>query len=521
MFSVCPPFCWPRFGRKVPPRVIRDPEKPGSGPAEFFPRRQLRTDRLVVTVRRQGRCARRKTTVRCRFTSWRTAGRSIPGSPTLVQGRDTSIYFEKKGVTFALTEKKSEKKIEKAGFRKASLPLDRDPGEAVKRWAVKLDFVGANPNVRITADQKTSAVISYFKGPKETWKTGLPTYSSITYQELWPGIDLVYSGTANRLKYSFVVKPGADPARVRLAYRGANGVRLNDLGQLEVETPAGGFKDDTPYAYQEHRRPPLGGQRRLRTREASAGGSRGYGFELGAYDRSQPLVLDPAVLVYAGFIGGSGSDFGRGIAVDSSGNAYVTGYTTSTEATFPVTVGPDLTFNGGTDAFVAKVNAAGTALLYAGYIGGSGDDVGNGIAVDSSGNAYVTGQTDSTEATFPVTVGPDLTYNGGISDAFVAKVNAAGTALLYAGYIGGSGVDYGYGIAVDSSGNAYVTGYSESTQATFPVTIGPDLTQNGGADAFVAKVNAAGTALLYAGYIGGSDVDSGLASRWTVRATLT
>ena len=112
---------------------------------------------------------------------------------------------------------------------------------------------------------------------------------------------------------------------------------------------------------------------------------------------------------------------------------------------------------------MAKVNAAGTALVYCGYIGGSGDDYGWGIAVDSSGNAYVTGQTYSdhfTEATFPVTVGPDLTYNGGGDDAFVAKVNAAGTALVYCGYIGGSGDDDGYGIAVDSSGNAYVTGYT-------------------------------------------------------------
>jgi hypothetical protein len=137
---------------------------------------------------------------------------------------------------------------------------------------------------------------------------------------------------------------------------------------------------------------------------------------------------------------------------------------------------------------VAKVNAAGTALDYAGYIGGTGDDTGVGIAVDSFGNAYVTGYTFSTEATFPVTVGPDLTYGGGIRDAFVAKVNAAGTTLDYAGYIGGGGADFGFGIAVDSFGNAYVTGDTGSTEATFPVTGGPDLTFNGTQDAFVAKV---------------------------------
>ncbi|MBI4590231.1 MAG: SBBP repeat-containing protein, partial [Candidatus Rokubacteria bacterium] len=194
-------------------------------------------------------------------------------------------------------------------------------------------------------------------------------------------------------------------------------------------------------------------------------------------------------LVYAGYIGGAGNDDGRGIAVDSAGNAYVTGSAGSAEWTgFPVTVGPDLTYNGGFDAFVAKVNAAGTGLVYAGYIGGSGDDFGRGIAVDSAGNAYITGDTLSSEATFPVTVGPDLTHNGG-SDAFVAKVNAAGTALVYAGYIGGSADDWGEGIAVDSAGNAYVTGTTRSTEATFPVAVGPDLTYNGGVwDAFVAKI---------------------------------
>ena len=193
-------------------------------------------------------------------------------------------------------------------------------------------------------------------------------------------------------------------------------------------------------------------------------------------------------LAYCGYIGGGDDDFGNAIAVDSSGNAYVTGYTYSTQATFPETGGPDLTSNGLSDAFVAKVNAAGTALVYCGYIGGSNDDFGNGIAVDGSGNAYVTGITASTQATFPVTVGPDLTSNG-FDDAFVAKVNAAGTALVYCGYIGGSNVDQGNGIAVDGTGNAYVTGITASTQATFPVTVGPDLTYNGGGvDAFVVKI---------------------------------
>ena len=427
-----------------------------------------------------------------------------------VQGRDTTLYFTADGMTIVQTEQRHEKNGSKGRLEKASLgrgiPQTPDPGS---RWVVKLDFVGANPNPKIAAAERTPAAISFFKGRKEQWKAGLSTYGSITYSDLWPGIDLVYSGTANRLKYTFLVKPGADPAQVRLAYRGARDVRLNEAGQLEVETLAGVLQDDKPYAYQEvdGRRVEVSAGYSLD--RASAGGPHRYGFALGSYDRSKPLVLDPAVLVYAGYIGGDSTDEGRGIAVDSSGNAYVTGLTYSIPPTFPATVGPDLISNGRFDAFVAKVNAAGTALVYCGYIGGDDDDIGYGIAVDTSGNAYVVGRTFSTEATFPVNVGPDLTYNG-VSDAFVAKVNAAGTALVYCGYIGGNDAEYGFGIALDGSGNAYVTGQTESTEATFPVSVGPGLTHNGGVDdAFVAKVNAAGTALDYCGYIGGNSDDIG------------
>ena len=436
-------------------------------------------------------------------------GQVDPSVAYYVQGRDTTLYFTAEGMTLIQTDRRREQTGSKAGLEKASFGRDRiSTPEAGSRWVVNLDFVGANSKRRIEAKDPTSAVVSYFKGRKEEWKTGLSTYGSIVYADLWPGIDLVYSGTTNRLKYTFLVKPGADPTRIQLAYRGVEGIRVNESGELQVETPAGGFQDDKPYAYQDvdARRVEVKATYLLDRR--SGGGSHRYGFALGSYDRGKPLVLDPAMLAYCGYIGGNGTDLGRGIAVDSLGNAYVTGDTVSTLG-FPVTVGPDLTYNFNDDAFVAKVNAAGTALVYCGYIGGTGADIGYGIAVDASGNAYVTGSTNSDQTSFPVTVGPDLTYNGGI-DAFVAKVNAAGTALVYCGYIGGNNTEVGRGIAVDNSGNAYVTGYTFSTEATFPVTVGPDLTFNGGQDAFVAKVNAAGTALVYCGYIGGNLVDEGL-----------
>ena len=416
-----------------------------------------------------------------------------------IQGRDKSIYFTPAGVTFALRGPDPEALEEESPVSRISYPAGsrwvRGVSKAAQRWVVKLDFVGANADVRPRGEELTPAVVSYFKGRREEWKVGLGTYASLVYEDLWPGIDLVYRGTVSRLKYTFLVHPGADPEQIRLAYRGAE-VKLNPRGQLQVSTPAGGFADDKPYAYQED-----DGQRdevaaAYVLEGEGAGEGQVYGFRLGPYDPSLPLVVDPAVLVYAGYRGGSDRDVGFGIAADGAGSAYVSGSTDSTEASFPVTVGPDLTFNGARDAVVAKVNPGGTALVYAGYIGGSGSDVALEIAVDEAGNAYVSGSTDSTEASFPVTVGPDLTFNGSNFDAFVAKVNPGGTALVYAGYIGGSGSDAGIGIAVDGAGNAYVSGTTPSTEASFPVTVGPDLTFNGGnVDAFVAKVNPGGTAL--------------------------
>ena len=218
-------------------------------------------------------------------------------------------------------------------------------------------------------------------------------------------------------------------------------------------------------------------------------------------------------LVYCGFIGGDGADYGNGIAVDAAGCAYVAGTTDSNDTTFPVVVGPDLDFGatgtgGYPDAFVAKVNAAGTGLAYCGYIGGRDEDRGYGVAVDGSGCAYVTGFTTNDAALFfPVLVGPDLTHNGSV-DAFVTKVNApTAPGYVYSGYIGGDGSDYGHGIAVDGSGRAYVAGVVYSDHTTFPAAVGPDLTFNGVADAFVARVSASGAGLDYCGFIGGSEQD--------------
>ena len=218
-------------------------------------------------------------------------------------------------------------------------------------------------------------------------------------------------------------------------------MNLTALGRLAVATPAGGFEDDVPVAWQEtdgakaavdaayHLNREVGGSE-------GGSGDLSYGFGIGAYDLELPLVIDPAILVYCGYIGGTGWGEGKKIAVDGAGCAYVTGYTGAAENTFPVKVGPDLTYNGQpSDIFVAKVSADGSELVYCGYIGGMGIDEGYAIAVDGAGCAYVAGQTSSTN--FPCNPGSSLLPTGG-KDAVVAKVNAAGTGLDYVGCIAGS-----------------------------------------------------------------------------------
>jgi hypothetical protein len=422
-----------------------------------------------------------------------------------IKGRDKCVYFAAEGLTFVLGEPGAADSRRSRRGRIAG--PTRGGGRELKTWTVKLDFVGANPSVRPVGDGRMEGVVSYFKGKPEDWKTGLPTYSRLVYSDLWPGIDLVYAGTVNELKYEFILEPGADPGLIRLAYRGARQVSIDESGRLEVRTPCGSFQDGEPVAYQDidGRRVPVPVTFEP---DGRVEGSFGFRFRIGEYDRSRPLILDPVVFVYCGFVGGDSDDGAYDIAVDLQGNIYIVGYTWSTESTFPVTVGPDLVPANGYDTFVAKLNAAGKSFVYCGYIGGDGYDDGEGIAVDNAGNAYVAGSTTSTQTTFPVMVGPDMTHNGS-DDTYVAKVNATGTALLYCGYIGGSLEDWGYAIAVDGTGNAYVAGSTRSTQTTFPETVGPDLTHNGDFDAFVAKVNASGSALVYCGYIGGSAADGG------------
>lgn len=384
-----------------------------------------------------------------------------------------------------------------------ALRLSRGKGEEVKAHTVMVELVDATTQ-RLESRQRAPGVVSYFRGPKEQWRAGIPTHARIGYVQPWPGIDLAYDGSGGRLESIYTVAPNANADQIRLRYSGQDSLKLDDGGNLVYATSVGEVTETAPIAYQE-----IGGNRIPVEARYALLDERTVGFEVASYDAGHALVIDPT-LVYAGYIGGSGHDYAIGVAVDGSGAVYVAGCTASAAGTFPVAGGPDLSYNGDEfdvcDAFVAKTSADGTALVYAGYIGGSGGDFANGVAVDGAGNAYVTGGTTSDETSFPVLGGPDLTYNGN-GDAFVAKVNADGSALVYSGYVGGGESDSSIDIAVDSVGNAYLAGTTASSEESFPVLGGPDLVYNGTTDAFVAKVNADGSALLYAGYIGGALFD--------------
>ncbi|MGH7854974.1 MAG: SBBP repeat-containing protein, partial [Candidatus Binatia bacterium] len=434
-----------------------------------------------------------------------------------IHGADKVLYFGSAGVTMVLS-KPVVRQSARADFAGIALGAAANHGIApgsVSRAAVMLEFIGADPTVQPVGEDLAKARFSYFKGPRENWAVGLQSYTRLVYADLWPGIDLIYTASVDRLKYMFVVKPGANPGRIKLRYRGAESISLNNDGKLVIRTAVEDFHDERPTAHQELNGTvqDVNAEYVLLSSESDAGYS--YGFNIGVYDATKALVIDPAILVYSGFIGGTGDDRGNGIAVDSDGSAYITGETNSLQASFPVAGGLDVGQNGGVDAFVAKVDPTGTLLLYAGFIGGTGDDRGKSIAVDSLGNAYVTGETSSDQTSFPATIGPDVTYNGAI-DAFVAKINPAGTNLVYAGYIGGLSLDRAMGVAVDSSNRAYVTGETASSGASFPNGAGFgssssfDSSHNGGLDAFVARVAATGALVEYAGYIGGVGTDRGI-----------
>ena len=355
-----------------------------------------------------------------------------------------------------------------------------NPGSK-SRDAIKMRVVGSNA-ASVLGEDEVPGSVNYFigKDPKK-WHTNVRSFSRVAYKNIYPGIDQVFYGAHQQLEYDFVVSPGSNPHNIKLAFSGSEGLfvdqgdlvlRVKDSGDIRLKEPVayqivGGLKHQVPAKYVINR-------------------NRQVGFEIGDYDSSKTLTIDP-ILSYSTYLGGGGNDAGFDVGVDGSGNAYITGSTDSSE----------FSSLGGSNAFVAKLNASGTQRTYLAILGGSGDDTGFSLAVDGSGNAYVTGATDSVD--FPAMNAIQSSSGGGSQDAFVAKLNPAGSAVIYSTYFGGTGNDAGFGLAIDSAENAYVTGSTDSTE----------FSTLGNTNAFVMKLNSQGNERPYLAVLGGNGDDTG------------
>lgn len=411
--------------------------------------------------------------------------------------------------------------------------------------AIGIRFAGARPHPALTALTPLPGVSNYFVGTDPAnWRHDIPTFARIRYENLYRGINLTYYGTQRQLEFDFTVAPGFDPSSIRLAFSGTTGVTLDRTGNLVLRSDSGDVVQQSPVLY----------QMRGEVRQAVAGhyvllAAGQVGFQVGAYDRSLPLVIDPVLsyssylgnvtgtavatdasgsayvigsssrkvfldklnpagtaLLYSTTLGGSGTAVttGSAVAVDGNGNAYVTGQTLASD--FPTTAPLQAALSGTSDAFVTKLNGSG-AVVYSTFLGGSGDDGGQGLAVGRSGEVAVAGFTASTD--FPTSAPLQSVKKGG-QDAFVARLSAAGTALVYSTYLGGSADDQATAVALDANENVYLTGQTASSD--LPATTGALRTTAGGAtDAFVAELNTAGSAFAYVTYLGGSGEDQGTA----------
>ena len=484
----------------------------------------------------------------------------------LSRGSGYTMFLTPTEAVLSLSSPQSSQRAQRrhANFLSASSAPSAVNDPNPQSTVVRMKLVGANPAPQVAGLEELPGKSNYFLGNDPSqWRTNVPHYAKVQYKDVYPGVDLVYYGNQRQLEYDLVVEPGADPDAITLSFEGVESLRIDAQGDLVLDTSGGEIRQHKPLVYQE-----VDGARREIAGTYVLKSQRQVGFEVAAYDAGKPLIIDP-VLVYSTYLGGSSDEFPRGFAVDASGNAYVTGSTLSTD--FP-TASPIQASNAGgaSDTFVTKLNAAGSALVYSTYLGGTALDTARWIAIDSSGNAYVTGETRSTDfptvspfqaanagaadgfvtklnaagsalvystylggnsddqpfiitvdasgnaylagrtnsTNFPTASPIQSTHAGGIEDAFVAKLNAAGSALVYSTYLGGSGsFERGVGLTVDASGNAYVSGRTNS--ANFPTANPFQATLGGTDDAFVTKLNAAGSALVYSTYLGGSGADFG------------
>ncbi len=373
---------------------------------------------------------------------------------------------------------------------------------------LQMQLAGSNANARVYGVDELPGKSNYFFGnAAERWRTGVSTYSRVAYDDVYPGINLLYYGNQRQLEYDFDVAPGANPNQIRLAVSGAEDLTVDSNGNLVLRNASGQVHLLAPKVYQVVRgkKQEIAGRWKLKSANVA-------GFRLGRYDHSRALVIDP-VLLYSSFLGGSQKNTLNKVAIDAAGNTYVAGYTTSGD--FPAAPTPQaVTFGNGTQlrgAFVSKIDPTGATLLYSTYLSGNADEEASGLAVDASGNVYVAGTTHSTDfPTYNAFQSTCATNNaaGTCTSAFLTKISPTGDSLVFSTYLGGSGGESARGLAIDAQGSAYVVGITSSLD--FPVTTGAAQPKCGGQcqqNGFVAKFDPTGGSLVYATYLGGSGID--------------
>ena len=420
----------------------------------------------------------------------------------LARGRGYTLFLTPSEAVLSLAVPEKEHQTEPAPTKRGEIK-----SHPLSMAAVSLKLVRATTQPRVAGEDTLPGVTNYLIGndPKK-WRTSIPRYSRVHYRNVYPGVDLAFYGAQKNLEFDFLVSPGASPQAIALQFSGANQLRTDDAGDLLLSSPAGDLRLHRPVAYQENKgvRQPVEARFLLQSKNQVA-------FVLGNYDRTRELVIDPT-LSFSTYLGGSGEDDATAIAVDGSGNAYITGQTNS--ASFPSSTHTLQGSGGGFDVFVCKLNSAGSAISYLTFIGGTSDDIAEAIAVDGSGNAFVTGGTKSSD--FPVPFGFQTTFGTATQDAFVFKLNASGNGFTYSTFLGSGGgtspvTSIGFGIAIDGAGNAYVVGETNANNFPGTLTSAIQSTFGGGSDGFVAKLSATGTTLLFSTYLGGSSPDSATA----------
>ena len=422
-------------------------------------------------------------------------GQTDPAVKYFARGAGYSLFLTPTEAVFRL--------IAATGRRERAQPGPNFPAakSSITAAVLRMRLAGSNPAPKLHGQDRQPGVSNYFLGKNPAqWRRDVPHYGRVQYDDVYPGVDLVYYGNQQQLEYDFLVAPGADPAQITLAYAGADALRVDRQGNLVLGVGVGDGElvQHRPVAYQQ-----IAGELKTIAADYTLFADHRVGIRLGAYDHGEPLIIDP-VLAYGTYLGGTGWDFSTHVAIDRAGNMYLATATASTD--FP-TKGAYQGSNGGGsyDVSVSKINAAGSALVYSTYLGGSDWDQPYGIVVDSAGNAYISGQTASSG--YPTTVGALRETHLAGYDAFVTKLNPAGNDLVYSTFLGGQSFESNPNIAVDRSGNAYVAGSTGSTD--FP-TVNPIQANNSSDnwDAFISKLNPSGTALVYSTYLGGTGIDS-------------